>query len=501
MPINFDEKRRRKMMSRRIIWIALFMLGVSMILGRTASAQTRLGLHVTQEELNIWKQRAKSGPYKTKGDVRPNSPGDWDRILSNANSFRSNPSQERWNGYTGSGCMTGSHTGPGLERGVKLRDAAFAYLILEDTSYRDAVRNELLAQASLSGTDFGNTTKFSTASGCLGQQTGAAAMQDINAWVLHLTIGYDYIRSSLTSTQRTALDEWFLNAATFLNKRPAEVARSRWPNRDNDDYSSSPDPQGPAQNGVLYFGGPVCYQWAQAWSNLPQSQTKTAGLIGVMLNNTSLINSAKRFMKEWMRYNIYPDGSSCELDRWQTNARQRGFGYWGATISHFVIFADALARTGDTELYEYTTSDGRYASLGGPKNIFTVMTRYLQLRDHTVKRYATASASENGNATYLIDGEDSTYHAIGDVFMAPANLFFRDSYIKTHYMRTWSGAPDYPTTPPVGVSNWGGAHGALPGLLFMFGQMEGKVQPYPGKKPAGHDLPPVTNLRLIPSGK
>ena len=68
-------------------------------------AQTRLGLHFTQEELNIWRQRAENGPYKTRGDVRTNSPGDWERIAGHANAFLSKPSEERWKGQVRVVCV------------------------------------------------------------------------------------------------------------------------------------------------------------------------------------------------------------------------------------------------------------------------------------------------------------------------------------------------------------------------------------------------------------
>ena len=63
-----------------LLWTMLLR---SIAFAHPAFAQ-RLGLHVTQEELNIWKQRASSGPYKTTGDVSTNSPGDWNRIQNNA---------------------------------------------------------------------------------------------------------------------------------------------------------------------------------------------------------------------------------------------------------------------------------------------------------------------------------------------------------------------------------------------------------------------------------
>ena len=54
--------------------MTLALLILATIMPYNAIAQTRLGLHVTQEELNIWKQRAQNGPYKSTGDVRTNSP-------------------------------------------------------------------------------------------------------------------------------------------------------------------------------------------------------------------------------------------------------------------------------------------------------------------------------------------------------------------------------------------------------------------------------------------
>ena len=70
---------------------------------------TRLGLHVTSDELTIWQDRAINGPYKSTGDAGfSNTPGDWDRINTNKVSFESGYSgssnaSELWAGYTGAG--------------------------------------------------------------------------------------------------------------------------------------------------------------------------------------------------------------------------------------------------------------------------------------------------------------------------------------------------------------------------------------------------------------
>jgi len=72
------------------------------------SANTRLGLHVTADELAIWQDRAVNGPYKTAGDAGYSyTPGDWDRIVTNKDNFVSNyangHSIQIYDGYTGAG--------------------------------------------------------------------------------------------------------------------------------------------------------------------------------------------------------------------------------------------------------------------------------------------------------------------------------------------------------------------------------------------------------------
>src|SRR5262244_1266049 len=88
---------------RGAIHVFSMILGVYIGFGHQAIAQTRLGLHVTQEELNIWRQRTQSGPYRTSGDVRSNSPGDWDSIRSRAAQFAGNPLGDNWQGQTAAG--------------------------------------------------------------------------------------------------------------------------------------------------------------------------------------------------------------------------------------------------------------------------------------------------------------------------------------------------------------------------------------------------------------
>src|SRR5919197_1866407 len=142
--------------------------------GHAAFAQTRLGLQVTQEELNVWRQRMADNVNTINGvtfqSIYQN------RILADANSFKnqSHPGGDgQWVGYTGSGCVPandqsirpGSGGTPyGRGNGAYLMRSAFNFLLTGDTSYANPVRTELLNQVAQSGTNWANTSKWCSSS-------------------------------------------------------------------------------------------------------------------------------------------------------------------------------------------------------------------------------------------------------------------------------------------------------------------------------------------------
>ena len=117
-----------------------------------AHAATRLGLRVTQEELNIWRQRMNDNSNGIGGltyaSIYQNP------IKAEADNFR-NQSYARGDGYwagpttlAADGCIpgydgqNGASAPPG--NGIWLLKSAFVFLLTGDRSYADPVRTELL---------------------------------------------------------------------------------------------------------------------------------------------------------------------------------------------------------------------------------------------------------------------------------------------------------------------------------------------------------------------
>src|SRR5688572_22605706 len=157
---------------RSIIYVCLTVLGAYVGFEPQALAQTRLGLHVTQEELTIWRQRAQSGPYRLAGDVSTNSPGDWMTIVANAKTFAGNPLMDNWDGNTNnSGWFvdaqcTGQNQSNGVcipwhNVGTNILHAAFATLVdPANHNYTSQIRTALLNQIARAGSNWNNTTKW-----------------------------------------------------------------------------------------------------------------------------------------------------------------------------------------------------------------------------------------------------------------------------------------------------------------------------------------------------
>jgi hypothetical protein len=147
------------------------------------------------------------------------------------------------------------------------------------------------------------------------------------------------------------------------------------------------------------------------------------------------------------------------------------------------MLADAFSRAGDNELYTYTTSEGYNTTEGGPKNLQAAIKTHLVMMQHTIVRYGTSSVADVGKSMFIIDNiyEPKKWHHVGDTWIAPlANRYYKDNYFKSVYKRTATGTFPYPNSPASsGVDAWMGDLGTFPGILFMFGDMEGSGSPAP----------------------
>jgi hypothetical protein len=222
------------------------------------------------------------------------------------------------------------------------------------------------------------------------------------------------------------------------------------------------------------------------------------------------MTSAKLFVQEWIRFSVFPQGVFGEFSRATPPASgsagpDLGWAYGGGVLGQAMVIADAFARNGDLSLYTYQTSLGACGTagtindggtrVGQDKDLLFAMQSYAKYNSDTYARYY----QNTGDTDYRIDGRDtrsgSNWSGVHDTYLAEANVYFKDTFVKGVYMRTQPGTVAYPSNPISGPPAWTGENGIFPGILFMYGNMEGKVWPYPGEE---QELPAPTNLRVQP---
>lgn len=436
--------------------------------------RVRSGLHFTAAELAVWRQRAQTGPYRDAGDAGVNSPGDWTRVKNNAAAFLAAPNNDRWNGpsQNSGGCVPQWADEP--KGGSRIRDAAFYYLITGDLAYRDAVKTELLSQAQTPGVNFANRNRW-----CLdviGEINPGFAIAE---WMTRHLFAYDYLGAdNFTTNERAILDQWFREGAVFHQNDTDRPLERLFVDRNNGNYTPrSTDPR--FGSSIGYYGSPKIGTIARHYNNRRAAQIAYVGLVGAHQNIPSYKTSAKLFVKEYLMFGVYPEGFTADFQRFTSTNPQGGWTYAANLAGNAITIADTLARTGDTDLYNFTTSTGLHGTAGGSKNLRFVMRQMSHYVDGTHKRHGTDQAANTTNA-YLINGKHKDWTSIHDLVMIHGNRFYKDTYVHGVYTRTAANTDPYPSKPvnngPSHVSE--GPGGTYPAMLFMYGQMENAPTPY-----------------------
>lgn len=453
--------------------------------GPPSEGPVRLGLHYTAEELAIWRERAETGPYRTAGDAgHPDTPGDWARIEAHAAEFADDPTAELWTGWTGGGCAPRSSDAyPCFHcRGYTIRDAAFVSLVRDDAALRDRVLEALLAQARAPGADFGDDGLWCLDGDERHGDTGAAF--GISEWATRVLFAYDYVRRFASPSEREELDGWFRDAAHYFRRNGDEdVARlyDDWEagvlgdrGRDAADNCDT-DYAGPM--GRTHIGGNRICTLGKFFNNRRAHMMRFYGLVGIMLDDPIAKQWARRWVIEYLEHHVYPDGTLNELHRGHGRNAALGWAYAFQTYGDVMDVVDAFARAGDPSLYELVTEEGRGPNRGGPKSVRSPARFFVETSegDRLLYNWDTRESVEN-----LIDGvwHPEDYYAY-EVWLAQYNIYWNDDAVRAAYLEPGPRNRHGTSSNREPDFSWMGSGKAYPGKLFMFGDMEGAVWPYP----------------------
>jgi hypothetical protein len=419
----------------------------------------------------VWRARATSGPYRSEGDVSPNSPGDWERIAGHAEAFRDDPSRNRWRGPSGDTCV-GDDGDPPRGEAELLRDAAFFSLVRDDPELRSLAASELLERARLPDLDFSDSTRW-----CPGVYDSSPSF-GIAAMLTRLLLTYDYLgMDSFSADEQAELQGWFHAAARWLRTDVEEKLDENFRAREEGDYRLSQQRSAdPGWGKVGFLGSQRTGSVARYYNNRRSTAMFFVALVGWQQDDDDMIASSRRYVEEWLAFGVYPNGWTGEFERWREDLPDLGWAYSTYNVALASMIADLFARHGDTTIYEFETSDGVHGTEGGPKGLHRVLRDHAAYLDGTIERYGTDRDEFGGNHDYLIDGvhEPAGWYSVHDIAAVMANRYYADPYLRGVYMRTAEGTSGYPTEVATqgGADAWTGVWGIYPGVLFMHAQME-----------------------------
>ncbi len=441
------------------------------------SIPSQEGVTFSQSEVNIWRDRAINGPYKSKNDAFTNSPGIWDGIVNKANLLTAtqNTANDYFNGNF-------SKELPFQKLGFKTMMAAFVYLVKGDSTKGALVKSKILAQVNAPNIQWTGLPDAPT-----------EPVMFSATWVVRLFHAYDYTRNLYSKEEKVTIDAWFLAAATYFQTGlNYALTKYVFPNRAMGDYETK-------NNGYTQSTQPpnsnTSYAWIDAegnrhnllphigfWYNNRRAVVATCiGLLGVYFNDQNMIDDSKLYFKEWIKYGVFPDGTQVEYNRNTINAPQQGaIGYSSINIEACLLVAKWLSDNKlDTELYTYSTVDGyKGTEVGGtngngkgPKSLFNILLTFSEHIDGSVLRYRNQVAAANLQDSY---SENTKRYYQQDLILCLANLHYKFQRFQDIYMRTAPGTIPYSGGRyGEGPNGWTWGNGlSLVGYQFQYAGLE-----------------------------
>jgi hypothetical protein len=134
-----------------------------------------------------------------------------------------------------------------------------------------------------------------------------------SCWLARAAVAYGKTRLEWQPRDRIEFERWLLDQAYYLAAMTDRHLSVLWPLRANRDYTK----QGAATVGsssTMPDGRPVPWS-AQFYNNRRAQQVLALGLVGIILGDDWLMNTAVTYVQEWVMHAVWPDGLCADWER------------------------------------------------------------------------------------------------------------------------------------------------------------------------------------------
>jgi hypothetical protein len=467
-----------------------------------------LGLHTSQAELTIWRNRWANG---VSGDAfltaRIND--EKTRVTNNRNSFNTSEANglfwfDAMNTDAQGRYISGAANGlDARTRASRFRDAAFHALVTQDATMMTKVRTALPKQPDQTRCNFVSDPGWAPGSEQM-INANTPGFSVAHAVVAHIH-AYDYFRiavkegwaTDLTAADKTKLENWYRAFAEFCRVPNESRANVFFVNRPAGNYTLTSAAAagwpttflGP--NPWTFNGGRKIYSLHDRWNNRSLSCQRMCTLTGVMFNDTALLNQSYLWMRDWLRYGLFPDGGVSDNHRAHIDKISQD--YMALSVAHALTSIDALARHSKSlNLYDHSTTVGALGSEGAPsanggghetaKSVLFAARQIARYGRYQTGEYggrmANASTPWNLNLRGPFTGALSAKPSLGNHDrLLQATVALNDTGVLRDYYRGINGQPAWEVCGNGGTDlNDAWAYAAP---YLQWAGLEGQVSPYP----------------------
>jgi len=266
-----------------------------------------------------------------------------------------------------------------------MMSAAYAAMITENSNVVNSIITELVWHAGRPNLNFANRTLYP-----YDYYNDANPLFIIDIWVIDLIMAYDICRAmnAGTTSQRNTIENWFLALADLNEQmvhRNLSGSSPGFSNRKSNSYTSRHSVVNTwLRSSTRRSNGTIVEHLnvSQHYNNRRQAMAGLYGLVGALTNNTFYKEEYKRFMREWLMFGNRTTANQATFpdhDRGGDTFPQQGLQYDLGGIGHWMPAAEAIARQGDTSLYDFSSSEGSAHSTWG-SNHHKTMKQVLEQR-------------------------------------------------------------------------------------------------------------------------
>ena len=363
------------------------------------------GMSWAPNEVDAWRARAASGPFKTANDAFTGAPGDWTRILANADACVASGNESlATNIYTDATA--------GVDRGYRCRDAAFVWLVNPATATYTRAQYFTAAETALLALCNAASNQIELA--CIVNDSPLGAPQMFS----RMALAYDYLRGGMSAPNRQTVENRLRLAGDFFHQwLNLTLWRNTFPGSPLGDYTYLAGNAGQVGDAAFFNDGSGRGQYAYvdstpvrrnrvtnigaSYNNRKAEMVYALALIACVLLEPVFADAAVRDNKEFLMFGVNGDGS---LHEWGDRAfdyqyPQQGRIYGSTQVACYAGTAEFMRRAfGDLTLYQFTTTAQLVDSkigVGPHKSLKLVIETELDLRARLKDWWAVNPAVTN----------------------------------------------------------------------------------------------------------